>query len=360
MRQGRKLKLWFGSGALPGNVAAVSEMVDCAIKGGIDTFEAAPVIVAALKKYPRDSYRLFARCDIYGLDECDAGAWLERQRDALAIDRFDCVMLTDLNEATSNPAYGEERQLASLEKSAARVPSNMSACTSRAVSGRSRIFWTGTVRVWTSAASSSTTWTGRCSGAREKAAILSDFGLPLIAAKPLRGGLLESLPPNLDAELSSARPGEGALDWGVNWLKAQDTAAAIVDARCKDELAAYIRASLLGKELNPEEQCLLYYVAGELRHIEEAPPCTDCPHCAGICPAGLDIPSCIGLLTDLKVQRDEALVRQYRSLPSERLASACVGCFKCVFSCPKQILVPVLMAELEKLTVSGGSHIGTA
>lgn len=80
MRQGRKLKLWFGSGALPGNVAAVSEMVDCAIKGGIDTFEAAPVIVAALKKYPRDSYRLFARCDIYGLDECDAGAWLERQQ----------------------------------------------------------------------------------------------------------------------------------------------------------------------------------------------------------------------------------------------------------------------------------------
>lgn len=360
MRQGRKLKLWFGSGALPGNVAAVSEMVDCAIKGGIDTFEAAPVIVAALKKYPRDSYRLFARCDIYGLDECDAGAWLERQRDALAIDRFDCVMLTDLNEATSNPAYGEERQLASLgEKRSQGAVEHVG------------VHFSGGFRALKDFLDRHGQGLDFCcvqfnymdwslQRAREKAAILSDFGLPLIAAKPLRGGLLESLPPNLDAELSSARPGEGALDWGVNWLKAQDTAAAIVDARCKDELAAYIRASLLGKELNPEEQCLLYYVAGELRHIEEAPPCTDCPHCAGICPAGLDIPSCIGLLTDLKVQRDEALVRQYRSLPPERRASACVGCFKCVFSCPKQILVPVLMAELEELTVLGGSHIGTA
>lgn len=44
-----KLKLWLGSDALPGNAAAVSDMVDTAIKGGVDTFEAAPEIVAALR-----------------------------------------------------------------------------------------------------------------------------------------------------------------------------------------------------------------------------------------------------------------------------------------------------------------------
>lgn len=133
-----------------------------------------------------------------------------------------------------------------------------------------------------------------------------------------------------------------------------------MDARCKDELAAYIRASLLGKELSPDEQCLLYYVAGELRHIEEAPPCTDCRHCAGVCPAGLEVPFYIDLLTDLKVRRDESLVRQYRSLPPERRASACIGCFKCAVSCPKGIPVPLLMAELEDITASGGVGDATA
>lgn len=355
-----KLTLWLGSGALPVNAAAVSDMVDCAMKGGVDTFEAAPEIVAALSKYPRESYRLFSCCDIYGLGGSDAGAWLERLQFSLGIDRFDFFMLTNLNEATAGPAYDEGRQLEALKE-----------MRRQGAVGYVGVQFSGGFRALKNFLDRHGQGLDFCciqfnymdwslQRAREKAGVLKDFGLPLIGSEPLRHGLLESLPPELEAELSSARPDQGALDWGVNWLKAQDTAAAIVNTRCKDELAAYIRASMLGKELNPEEQCLLYYVAGKLRHIEEAPPCTDCPHCAGACPAGLEIPFYIGLLTDLRVQRDEALVRQYRSLPPERRASACIGCFKCVFSCPKQILVPVLMAELEELTVLGGSHIGTA
>lgn len=95
----------------PGTPAAVSDMVDTAIKGGVDTFEAAPEIVAALRKYPRESYRLFSRCDIYGLGSSDAGDRLEQRPGPSGIDRFDFFMLTYLNEATADFAYDEERQL---------------------------------------------------------------------------------------------------------------------------------------------------------------------------------------------------------------------------------------------------------
>lgn len=360
MQQGRKLKLWFGADALPKYGGQVSEMVDCAIKGGVGAFEAEPRVVAALRKYPRESYRVFGRCDIYGLGGSDAGAWLERLQFSLGIDRFDFFMLTNLNEATAGPAYDEGRQLEALKE-----------MRRQGAVGHVGVQFSGGFRALKNFLDRHGQGLDFCciqfnymdwslQRAREKAGILKDFGLPLIGSEPLRHGLLESLPPELEAELSSARPDEGALDWGVNWLKAQDTAAAIVNTRCKDELAAYIRASLLGKKLSPEEQCLLYYVAGELRHIEEAPPCTDCLHCAGVCPAGLEIPFYIGLLTDLRVQRDEALVRQYRPLPPERRASACIGCFKCVSSCPKQIFVPMLMAELEEITESGGDGNGAA
>lgn len=358
MRQCRKLKLWFGAGSLPADDSLAAEMVDCAIKGGVDTFEAEPRILSALRKYPRESYRLFSCCDIYGLGNSDAGDRLERRRARLGIDRFDFFMLTYLNEATADFAYDEERQLMALEEK--RLQGAV---------GHVGVYFSGGFKALKAFLDKYRESVEFCSiqlnymdwslqRAREKAEILRDFGLPVIAAKPLRGSLLESLPPELEAELSSARPGDSPLDWGINWLKAQDAAAAIVDARCKDELAAYIRASLLGKELSPDEQCLLYYAAGALRHIEDAPPCTDCRHCAGVCPAGLEVPFYIGLLTDLKVQRDEALVRQYRSLPPARRASACIDCFKCVFSCPKQIPVPMLMAELEEFTEPGGSCRG--
>lgn len=354
MRQGKELKLWLGAGALPKDVSLVAEMVDCAIKGGVGAFEAEPRVVAALRKYPRESYRLFARCDIYALGEYDAGTWLEQQRISLDVDCFDFFMLTDLNEATANSTYREEFHLKSLEEKRRK-----------GIIRHLGIAFSGSFRGLKAFLSKYKEYVEFCSiqlnymdwslqRAREKTEILKDFGLPLIATKPLRGGLLESLPPELEAELNSARPGDSPLDWGINWLKAQDADAVIVNARYKNELASYIRACMLGKELNPNEQCLLYYVAGEIRHIEEAPPCTDCSHCAGVCPAGLVIPFYIGLLTDLKVQRDEALVKQYLSLPSEQRASACVGCLKCVYSCPKQILVPMCMAELEELTGPGG------
>ena len=355
-----KLKLWLGSDALPGNAAAVSDMVDTAIKGGVDTFEAAPEIVAALRKYPRESYRLFSRCDIYGRGSSDAGDRLEQRRARLGIDRFDFFMLTYLNEATADFAYDEERQLMALEEKRRQ-----------GAVGHVGVYFSGGFKALKAFLDKYRESVEFCSiqlnymdwslqRAREKAGILRDIGLPVIAAKPLRGGLLGNLPPELEDELRAVRCDDSPLDWGINWLKAQDAAAAIVDARCKDELAAYIRASLLGKELSPDEQCLLYYVAGELRHIEEAPPCTDCRHCAGVCPAGLEVPFYIGLLTDLKVRRDEALVRQYMSLPPERRASACIGCFKCAASCPKGIPVPLLMAELEDITASGGVGDGTA
>ena len=90
-------------------------MVDTAIKGGVDPLR------PRRRSLPRseniqERYRLFSRCDIYGLGSSDAGDRLEQRRARLGIDRFDFFMLTYLNEATADFAYDEERQLMALEE----------------------------------------------------------------------------------------------------------------------------------------------------------------------------------------------------------------------------------------------------
>ncbi len=82
-------------------------MVDTAIKGGVDT-----ALRPRRRSLPRseniqESYRLFSRCDIYGLGSSDAGDRLEQRRARLGIDRFDFFMLTYLNEATADFAYDD-------------------------------------------------------------------------------------------------------------------------------------------------------------------------------------------------------------------------------------------------------------
>jgi len=353
LRTSEQPGFWFGAKQLPQDQSLVSQMIEQALESGVCTFEAESSVLCALQSHPRTDYALFLSCDIYELADGNVGLWLEQKLAELGLESIDYFMLTYLNEAAATPMAQVEQQLTALNE--------------KKQQGKLRylgIHFSGSYRALRTFMERYSDVIDFCclqfnymdwylQRAREKCATLKAYGIPLIAVEPSRGGILETLPKELEDEIKGLRSEDSPIDWCINWIKAQGVAALIVNAS-ENNLSAYLNAHKTGKPLTSNEEALLCYVAGELRYIDQALPCSDCSHCNGVCPIGLEIPFYIALLTDLKFQRDKKLIRQYKSLPPHLRASACVACCECLNSCPKGIFIPAIMEELEELTATEG------
>ena len=342
-------ELWFGAEKLPENQIEINEMVSLAYERGVMNFEADRRILEALKGCPRESYRLFASCDIYELHGETAGEYIEKLIAELGTDYLDYCHLAYLNEATAYPTFREDKHISSTMQ-----------LRSRNIVGKLGVLYSGrhdVLRVFVDKYAEKLDYCAvrfnymdfGLEEAAEKLKIIKQHGLETVAYDITRNGLLLKLDEEALSELESGLSEDSPLDWCVNYLKGKGFGAAIVNAKDCTELEAYIKAFSTGEALSLNEDCTLYFIAGRLRNIDKAPPCTDCSHCAGFCPVGLNPAYYVNLHTELKIERDKKLIRQYLSLPEEKRGTACMGCGICVFYCPKQIPVPVLIEELEEM-----------
>lgn len=340
---------WFGAEKLPENQMEINKMVSLAYERGVMNFEADRRILEALKGYPRESYRLFASCDIYELHGETAGEYVEKLIAELGIDYLDCCHLAWLNESTAYPSFREEEHVSSLAE----------LCTGGLIA-KPGVLYSGRHDALSAFLEKYAGKLDYCAvrinymdlgleKAEEKIKIIKKHGLEAATYGITRNDLLLDLDEEAMTELKSSRPEYKATDWCVAYLKNKAVGAAIITPKDCAELEAYIHAFLKTEALSLNEDCILYFIAGRLRNIEQAPPCTDCHHCAGVCPLGLDVAYYVNMHTLLSVEREEKLVRQYASLPDELRASRCIACGQCVINCPKHIFTPLLMAELEEM-----------
>ena len=77
-----------------------------------------------------------------------------------------------------------------------------------------------------------------------------------------------------------------------------------------------------------------------------AVPCTACRYCMP-CPVGVEIPKIFGIYNQYKISGNRWLFNNnYRAIPEESRADACVNCKRCVQHCPQKIQIP---DELKKI-----------
>ena len=345
---------WLALGAkkLPLNRDAVTEIVTSAIQTGVKIFEAAPSVMSALASVPRREYMLLAGCELTGFAENSrAGKWVEEQLTELGADYFDFYLLRGINEGT----------LYSCERTFHRL---LGALSEKGRQGKIRCLgfsFTGKAETMKSFLARYGDCFSFCAmqlnymdwflqNACEKLNVARKYKMPVLALRPFRGGLLTELTPELDAEISSCRPGESAAAWAMHWLQARSGVMAVLaNARSVEEIKADADAWHDSSPLTPAEESVAYYIAGKIRHMENSIPCTGCGHCTGICPTGLDIPYLMGLANDLSVEICPDIIRSLRMMPGEMRPSSCVGCGTCVMACPKMIAIPEILHWLETM-----------
>ena len=180
--------------------------------------------------------------------------------------------------------------------------------------------------------------------AREKAALLNRWNIPIWVMEPLRGGRLCRLTAQEEAALAALRPDETATAWAFRFLQEVDGVKMILSgmsetAQMQENLATFRERRPLN---NAETQALLALAEG----MKNSVPCTACRYCTPHCPMGLDIPMLLATYNDLQFLATTNSAMRVEFLPPEKKPDACIGCGACAAICPQKIDIPLALQGL--------------
>ncbi len=331
-----------------------SALVDEAMESGINHFLAKPEIIVRLKKYPRGNYRLL-RILSYP-ETCGTEDIIRFELEKLGAEYYDLCLL-ELYEAhcRDQGRLKDCFDYIAAQRIAGRVLAVGLSFYGKTTSLKALLESYGECIGYCAFPLNYMDWTLR--DAMGMCNVAKAAGCSVLALNHTKNGILDSMPEEYAGQLSLERPGSSPLSWCYAWLRAGDKAdALLLECHSLAELKRHIAAAAENKALNGTEECTAMYLAGRLRNIENAAPCTGCGHCEGVCPSQLDIPYLVRSKTDLEFLPDKKRIREYLTLPESEQASACIGCCKCVISCPKMIYMPMIMAELDTLTKAETPH----
>ena len=335
-----------------------AEMVDCAIKHGVNYFDTAYpyhggmseiVIGKILKNYPRDSYFLADKYPGHQIsDTYDPAAIFEEQLKKCGVDYFDFYLLHNVYE-NSIGVYTDERwgiidyfveqkrlgRIKHLGFSSHGRPDNLIAF----------LDLHGDKMEFCQIQLNYLDWT--LQNAKAKYEILTERGIPVWVMEPVRGGRLARLTEEEGARLRELRPDKSPAAWAFNWLQTLPNVKMILSGMSDlSQMKENIETFSGDKALSDGEISLLCELAEGMKN---AIPCTACRYCSAGCPMGLDIPVLIHGYNDFRFGGGITVPMQLDALPEDKRPSACIGCGACSAVCPQKIDIPSAMKEFSEL-----------
>ena len=357
----------------------VNELVDYAIKHGVNYFDTSPVYVQgwsekstgiALSRYPRESYYLATKLSNFSNYTRENSIEMYRQSfKDLQTDYIDYYLLHSIGNGgieTFRKRYIENGMIDYLmkEREAGRI--------------RNLGFsFHGTVDVFDEvlAIHDKVHWDfvqiqlnyvdwRHASGANVNAEYLYGElvkrGIPAIIMEPLLGGRLSNVPDHIVARLKQRRPEDSVASWAFRFAGSHEDVLTVLSGmtymeHLQDNILTY-------SPLTPLTQDDYDYLEETAQLMLKYPtiPCNDCKYCMP-CPYGIDIPAillhynkCVNEGNVPKSRKDDGyekmrrayLISYDRSVPKLRQADHCTGCRQCVEHCPQSIDIP---AELHRI-----------
>lgn len=180
-------------------------------------------------------------------------------------------------------------------------------------------------------------------------------GIPSVIMEPLLGGRLSNMPDKIVAELKQRDPEHSVASWAFRYAATRPDVLCVLSGmtymeHLKDNLLTYCPL----KPLTPDEMEYLEEDIALKIVSYKTIPCNDCKYCMP-CPYGVDIPGvfvhynkCLSannvpshtVDSGYAKARRAFLVGYDHSVPRLRQADHCIGCGKCVPSCPQRIKIP--------------------
>lgn len=356
--------LGFGTMRLPTlengaiDAAQVEKMVDCAIARGVNYFDTAYpyhggrseiVIGDILKKYPRDSWYLADKFPGHQIaSSYDPAAIFEEQLEKCGVDCFDFYLLHNVYE-NSMATYLDPRwgilDYFREQRRRGRIRHLGFSSHGRVENLRQFLDIAGEDMEFCQIQLNWLDWT--LQGGREKAALLSERGIPIWVMEPVRGGRLCRLSGEEEAALRALRPEESSAAWCFRFLQETPGVTMILSgmsnlSQMEENLDTFAERKPL---TDAERQTLLAIAEG----MKDSIPCTGCRYCTDHCPMGLDIPMLLSTYNELRFSPAVNVAMRLEGMPEDKQPSACIACGACAAMCPQGIGIPGHLADMARL-----------
>ena len=353
--------LGFGAMRLPTladgsiNEKLVEEMVAYAMDHGVNYFDTAMpyhggmseiVMGRILGKYPRGSYRLADKYPGHQIfSSYDPAATFEEQLKKCGVEYFDYYLLHNVYEKSIetylDPRWGimeyfiEQKRLGRIKHLGFSTHGRLELI-------RRFLDLYGEHMEFCQIQLNYLDWT--LQEAKAKYELLESRGIPVWVMEPVRGGKLAKLEADQEAVLKALRPEESIPAWCFRFLQGLPNVGMVLSGMSNmDHVVDNVRTFEASKPLNGQELAAVMEIA---ECMKNSVPCTACRYCTDGCPMGLDIPTLISILNDLRfaVSTNTAMMLEFA--PEEKRPSACIACGKCARICPQGIDIPGVLAEL--------------
>ena len=340
------------------DLPATEKMIDRAIEAGVNYFDTGwpyhggnseRIIGKLLSRYPRDSYYIADKYPGHQImEEYNPAEIFEQQLEKVGVDYFDYYLLHNVCESSVDTYLDERWGIIDYflrEKERGRIR-HLGFSTHASLE---------TLERFLSAAGDKMEFCQiqhnyldrTLQRAEEKCELLKKYNLPLIIMEPVRGGKLAALPEPAANRLLSARPDESVASWCFRYLEGIPEVVTILSGMSNMEMVEdNIKTLSGGRALLAEELSLLFDIAEGLK---DSVPCTSCRYCVDGCPAGIDIPSLLGVYNELRFSPTVNAGMRVEFLPDDKKPHACISCGKCTEICPQKIKVPETLSKLAEL-----------
>ena len=176
--------------------------------------------------------------------------------------------------------------------------------------------------------------------------------LGVIVMEPLRGGnLARKIPPAIRAVWDRAEPRRSPAEWGLRWVWNHPEVTCVLSGMNEEKHIdenLRIAGEALPDSLSEKELALIREAAEKYQGLMKV-ACTGCRYCMP-CPSGVAIPNNLDLLSNAQLYGAWEYARQeYMGLETEKKASNCKKCGKCLKKCPQKIAVIEYLEEVARV-----------
>lgn len=335
--------------------AKTAEMVDYAIKNGINYFDTAwgyhsgnseIVMGKVLKSYPRDSFYLASKFPGYDLSNMDKVQEIfEKQLEKCGVDYFDFYLFHNVCEmnidAYLDEKYGIFKYLTEQKENGRIRHLGFSIHGNYEILERFLKAY-GDKMEFCQIQLNYIDWSFQ--NAKAKVELLNKRNIPVWVMEPLRGGKLAKLSDDIEEKLTGMRPEEEIPAWAFRFLQSIEGVTMILSGMSDfKQVQDNIKTFSTEKPLSKEEMDMLLGIADGI--LSRRLPCTACHYCTSHCPKGLDIPGLIKLYNEHNFTGGGFIAPMaLMAVPEEKHPSACIGCRSCEAVCPQQIKISEAMS----------------
>lgn len=336
--------------------AKTAEMVDYAIKNGINYFDTAwgyhsgnseIVMGKVLKSYPRDSFYLASKFPGYDLSNMDKVQEIfEKQLEKCGVDYFDFYLFHNVCEmnidAYLDEKYGIFKYLTEQKENGRIRHLGFSIHGNYEILERFLKAY-GDKMEFCQIQLNYIDWSFQ--NAKAKVELLNKRNIPVWVMEPLRGGKLAELSEDIEEKLTGMRPEEEIPAWAFRFLQSIEGVTMILSGMSDfKQVQDNIKTFSTEKPLSKEEMDTLLGIADGI--LSRRLPCTAYHYCTSHCPKGLDIPGLIKLYNEHNFTGGGFIAPMaLMAVPEEKHPSACIGCRSCEAVCPQKIKISEAMSD---------------